>query len=897
MKVSEEKNRMLFETMEQGVIYQGRDGLITDANPSAERILGLTRDEMLGRTSLDPRWHCIREDGSSFPGEEHPAMVALRTGEPAQDVLMGIVNPRENKTKWVRITALPLFRDGESEPYEVYATITDVTKRRLASLARNRLELRFRALFNDMDEGVAFHEIVRDESGRPVNYKVTDVNQSYEKVLGLSREDVIGRLATEIYGTNEAPYLNEFAAVIKSGKACPFEAYFPPMDKHFHISVSPIGEDNFATIFLDISIQKKNEWDLQIAHEQLLAQNEELKAANDDLTLLYKKMEEADSRVRLQNEELRAVNEEVTSLYQQVMASEEQMRSQYNELQETQKLLNDRDKRFQLALEATNDVLYDWDIRNHTVKWSNHWEKRLGFSYDDVGATDALMSEAVHPEDREARDRALKEHLKGKNPFYVSEFRLRTKDGQYFWALTRGKALRDEKGVPVRLLGSLTDITEARERHEKIQHMAYHDSLTGLPNRLMFTERLEAELSRSLQGVSQGAVLFLNIDNFKVINDSVGHAYGDKLLVEIGRQLTEAVEAKHLVAHLGGDEYVILLSETADVSEVSRYADIMLKVFHRPFEIDAQRVFLTASIGISLYPSDGKDSGELQRFADTALHEVKQHGKNAWKFFNDSMREAVMRKMMLENNLRSAIRNEEFLLHYQPIVDLRSGEIAGFEALLRWQIPDGDLVPPLTFIPVAEESGLIIPIGIWVLQEACRFGQRLRLDGGTGSFVSVNISVRQMVQEDFVETIMLVLAQTSLPPEYLELEITETLLMASFEENVRKIERLRSLGVKVVLDDFGTGYSSLMYLKRLPIHKVKIDKSFVDDVTNDDTNAAIMGSIVRLAHEMRLIVVAEGVETDKQKSILRWQDCDQIQGYLISRPVPEASARVLAGIV
>ena len=717
--------------------------------------------------------------------------------------------------------------------------------------------------------GVALHDIIYDTEGKPADYVITDVNRSYERILHLSGKDIVGRTATEIYSSDTAPYLKEYSAVAHSGSPYKFETYYQPMEKYFYISVSPLGENSFATIFLDITEQKHVTLELQQAHVQ----------------------------VQSQNEELRAANEELVSLYQQLSASDEELRLQFNELKESQRRLRDQEERFRLALEASNDVLYDWDIMTHKVHWSNHWEARLGFSHDDEGATDALFAAVVHPEDCAARENALKDHLEGKKPFYTAEFRLRDIHGDYFWALTRGKVLRDANGTAVRVLGSLTDITESKLRHEKIRHMAYHDVLTGLPNRLMLTERLEEEMARAHSGECQGALLFLDIDNFKMINDSLGHSFGDKILIDVGRQITEKICYPHLVARWGADEFIVLLSGISDRKVVEEYASSLLMVFNQPYEREEQRVFLTASIGVAIFPTDGVTADELLRSADMAMHEVKKSGKNAWRFFDDSMRNAVVHKMHLETDLRSAVRNKEFVLHYQPIIALSSGSIVGFEALLRWKNKERGLVPPLTFVPLAEETGLILSIGKWVLREACNFGQCLRLAGKTDLFISVNISVRQMAQDDFVDMVMNTLAESGFPSECLELEITETVLIEAFESNIQKLERLRDLGVRIALDDFGTGYSSLTYLKRLPIHKVKIDKSFVDDLNGWDERSAIFGAIIDLSHGMGLLVVAEGVEREDQRKALIKHSCDQIQGYLISRPVRESEVCKLLGIL
>ncbi len=594
-------------------------------------------------------------------------------------------------------------------------------------------------------------------------------------------------------------------------------------------------------------------------------------------------LEAAHQRLQDQHEQLQAHTEELSVLYSKLSVSEAALRQKVTELEESQQKLAASEARFRLALDAVNDVIYDWDLRTGKVQWSDRWEERLGFSFGSEGINIASFNAVVHPEDREQRFKALEDHLSGHAEYYMTEYRLKTKEGSYFWVLSRGKAVLDEQQQPIRILGSLTDVTEMKLREAKIRQLAYSDALTGLANRTRFLEALQEQLQDSVSLMRGGSVLFVNIDNFKNINDSFGHACGDELLKEVSRRLTGVVDSASVLARLGGDEFVILLKRDL---QVDSFAERILALFAQPFEECGQRFLLSASIGISRYPDNGILPGDLLRCADTAMHAVKRTGKNAWKYYDAAMHETTLRKLQMEHNLRFALENKEFALHYQPIVNTTE-QVVGMEALLRWDNPEQGRVSPADFIPLTEETGLIIPIGEWVLRSACVFARSLRRQEEDVLFVSVNISARQLVRDNFVDQVRCVLQETQLSPQALELEITETSLVESFELCTRKLQELRELGVRVALDDFGTGYSSLTYLKRLPIQVVKIDKSFIDDATGEDGSTAILGAIIELAHELGLQVVAEGVETESQWQVLAGRHCDMVQGYWISRPLPE----------
>jgi diguanylate cyclase (GGDEF)-like protein/PAS domain S-box-containing protein len=431
------------------------------------------------------------------------------------------------------------------------------------------------------------------------------------------------------------------------------------------------------------------------------------------------------------------------------------------------------------------------------------------------------------------------------------------------------------------------DITERTYAEEQIKHLAYHDALTGLPNRLLLKDRLTVALSHAQRDRTRVAVLFLDLDRFKVINDSLGHNVGDQLLQAVAARIQSCVRESDTVARLGGDEFTLLLPLTRS-EDAAVVAQKLLESVRYPFHIEGREFYITTSIGISLYPEDGTDAATLIKNADTAMYQAKEQGRDNYQLFNAFVNAKALQRIALEHGLRRALANEEFELHYQPIFDLRTERISGVEALLRWQHPEMGTIAPAVFIPIAESTGVMAPIGTWALRVACRQTRAWHDAGFHNLSLAVNLSATQLHQPDLVDRVSAILGESGLPPRCLELEITESSAMASPDTSVKTLYDLKKLGVRISLDDFGTGHSSLSYLKRFPIDTLKIDQSFVRDITSDPDTAAIVTAIIAMAHSLRLKVIAEGVEYGDQSLFLRQYACDQMQGYLIKQPVPAA---------
>lgn len=553
-------------------------------------------------------------------------------------------------------------------------------------------------------------------------------------------------------------------------------------------------------------------------------------------------------------------------------------------LKHAQQALRKSQQRYALVAEGTNDGLWDWDLISDEVFYSSRWKSMLGIDPDQSVTSPAEWLSRVHVEDLKRTEAERRLHLSGGKPHFETELRMRHEDGGYRWMLCRGIAVRESGGKAIRLAGSLTDITEGKVA----------DALTGLPNRVLLNERLKRCLDlHSRNRNFKFAVLYLDLDNFKLVNDSLGHDYGDRLLVSIARRLEGSVRiSEALVSRLGGDEFAILLENIKSESEAIAVAERIIDSVSAPITLGQGReIFATVSVGISF--SEGHcDAEEMLQCADAAMYHAKAHGKSCFQIFSPVMKADIKSRLETEVQIRRAIERAEFQLHYQPIVNAISGQLYGFEALARWNHPEKGLVPPSDFIPIAEETGLIIPLGKWALRTACQQMMDWRsVDSGFDNLVvSVNVAYRQLQHKDFFEDILSVLAQTKLDAGSLKVEITESSMMQNEASNEMLLRRLREIGVQVAIDDFGTGYSSLALLHQLPLDSVKIDRSFVDKMTLSSENRAIVGTIITLANRLNFDVIAEGVETPEQLSLLQSLGCDFAQGFLFSRPMPADEA-------
>ena len=818
----------LVESLQFGIVFQDPTGSIVSANPSAERILGLSLDQMRGLRSVDPYWNAVHEDGSPFPGDQHPAMVALATRRPVLDVKMGVRDAAGASRRWINIRAFPVIDQPTQTTRGVHAIFEDVTQTMLLLESEKASEIRFRTLFETMSEGMALHELVLDTQGKALDYRILDVNPAFVNQTGMAQERVLGKLATEVYGLDRAPFLELYASVAITGQPISFEQYFEPLKRHFLIQVFSPKPRQFATVFSDITER--------MAFEQTLKKSQSF------------------------------VTSVVNSLTEHV------------------------------AVIDGNGVIISvnasWDKFAAGNGAAASSSVAVGANYLQV-CTNATGS--AQAEDGAAAIQGILSVLRGEAREFTLEYPCNSPTEKRWFELHVVPLLGAGGGAVL----IHKNITDRKHAAYQIEHLAFYDPLTQLPNRRLMLDRLNQAIINNHRYRRCGAVLMLDLDNFKTINDTLGHDMGDKLLIEVASRLQSCMREGDTVSRLGGDEFVVLLSGLESGEQAVIQAELignkillqlvtpfLLKAL--PSEEDAVAVthHCTASIGIALFTGQPCKADELLQHADTAMYQAKAAGKNALRFFDPTMQTAVAARAKLESDLRSAVSRQEFVLHYQPQVDVL-GRVVGVEALVRWQHPQQGLLLPGHFISIAEETGLILPIGHFVLKTACAqlsaWAKQPELAGLT---IAVNVSAYQCRSKTFVADTLDLLRQNQARPDRLELELTESLLLDNKEDIIAKMQALKAVGIRFSLDDFGTGYSSLAYLKRLPLNQLKIDKSFVDDILSDPNDAAIARTVIALAQNLDLSVIAEGVETQGQRDFLAQAGCHLYQGYWFSRPLP-----------
>ncbi len=579
------------------------------------------------------------------------------------------------------------------------------------------------------------------------------------------------------------------------------------------------------------------------------------------------------SRIQAVSEELLTRYKELTTVYQELEASQQNLQNQM-------KMLKESEERYRLISESANDGI--WDEIHGKRNFSERWYEITGYSKQEIIELERFML-LIHPEDVSEVMQQHEENKKNKESNFRSEYRLRFKDGSYHWILSRAKLLFDENGNIVRSAGSHTDITDVKKYEQQLKQLAYWDYLTGLPNRSAFYKHVKQDLESNTD--KKMALMFIDIDNFKYINDTMGHISGDKLISSIGERFLRLANSNRSIYRIGGDEFIVFIHQFTDRSEVETHAEEILQAFSKPFTISDNLLAVTISLGISLYPLHGYDLDTLLKFADIAMYKAKVANRGSYILFDQEMNMQMQERMLLENELRKALEREEFSLRFQPLLDISSGKIHSMEALLRWDNKKLGSVSPAKFIHIAEETSLINPIGDWVLSHACAFLKQLHDQGFADISVSVNVSIIQLLQQNFIEKVMNILAQTNVEPQFIELEITESVLIESYDGIKDKLLELKAKGIRIALDDFGTGYSSLSYLTHIPINTLKIDKTFIDTISNDKDDKSLTSMIIMIGRHLGLSIVAEGVETEGQMKYLKEHNCHKIQGYYFSKPL------------
>lgn len=557
--------------------------------------------------------------------------------------------------------------------------------------------------------------------------------------------------------------------------------------------------------------------------------------------------------------------------------------------------------RWRYAIEGSGDGLWDWDLVSGTVFYSERWKSMLGFGEGDLRGHIDEWGELVHPDDKDQVLAAVDAHLEGRTPEFVQEYRIRCKDGHWKWMLARGKAMPGASGGAVtRMIGTNADITARKEAEAQIEYLAFYDPLTGLANRKLLQDRIHQATAASARSLQHGALLFIDLDGFKSVNDMWGHSIGDQMLLQAAQRMKQQMRAGDTIARLGGDEFVIVvqnlgLDRDGAAHQAAVIADKVLDCYIQPFSMDGHEFQGGASIGITLFRDEPLSSDALLGQADSAMYRAKADGGNACRYFDAGLQASLLEKSAFEADLRQSIARRQLHLVYQPQMD-SDGRMVGAEALLRWQHPKLGMVPPARFVPVAEKDNFIVELGRWVMREACRTLAALAREPATRELtVAVNVSARQFLQPEFLAMVEAALRDSGANPRQLKIELTESIFAQDMETIVGKMTRLHELGIGLSLDDFGTGYSCLAYLKQLPFDQIKIDQAFVSALPGEPRDAAIVHTIIALCDSLKVAVIAEGVETEAQRQFLELNGCRMFQGYLFSPPVAADALLDIAG--
>ncbi|MBS1170746.1 MAG: diguanylate cyclase/phosphodiesterase with and sensor(s) [Burkholderiaceae bacterium] len=953
------------------ILLMDGNGVIVEANDRAEIAYGYPREKLIGChvrslrvkdewADLDEQWqqmalhgalifegHHVRSDGSVFPVEVSTRSISTEKGMFVQSI------------------------------------IRDISERKRADDALRDSEARLSMLFDNMTNGLAVHEVIRNEDGKVIDYRYLDVNPAFEKMTGLHKEQIIGRRVTEVFPGGESYWIENFGKVATDGVPAYLENRTPQLGRWYSVYAYRPGPEQFAAVIQDITERKHIEMREQRLKNTLRAQGEMNGAIMrlSDQSALFPLVcriavefggmalawvgvpDESGERIVPLAKDGKASDylDEIIILTKPIAAEgkgpvgvtyRESRIVVINDFQQAESVAPWREKAIKHGLKsiATFPIIrassvcavlavysdeagaFDGEIVNllddmvkgisfaldnfdrETSRRQAEEELRLaakvfenshsGIMITDVSPTIVAVNPAFSLMTGYAAEEAV-----GRNPRFLHSGRQESDFYQMFWSslVQNGRwqgelwnrrkngdeyaiwfsvsALRDEKGIAQYYIGIADDITESKENQSRIEFLAYHDALTGLPNRMLANDRLEQAIAHAHCTRTRVAVMFLDLDDFKTINDTLGHSAGDMMLKEVATRLRQSVRDSDTVSRQGGDEFLVMLTDVGDLDAINNAAIEILTQICKPFRIEGHELSTSTSIGIAIYPEDGHDCDALLKNADMAMYNAKQSGRNTHRFFAEDMNDYVLEHLLIRNGLMRALENGEFRLHYQPQLELATGRMVGAEALIRWQHPELGMVPPNRFIQVAEESGMIIQIGSWVLQEACRQAKAWQVAGWPGLVVGVNISAIQFRRGDLEQIVLMALADSGLAPQFLELELTESILIQDVDKSLDMIRRLKNLGVRLSIDDFGIGYSSLAYLRQLPVDKLKIDQSFVREIMSRKDDAAIALSIITLAHTLQKRVIAEGVETAEQFGFMREHQCDEIQGYLFSRPL------------
>ena len=939
------QNELILDSAGEGIFGMDARGNTTFANPAAARMLGWDAKELVGRSQHEIIHH-TRPDGTPYPKEECPIHAALADGG---------VRHVDGETFWrkdgmgfpVEYTSTPIREGGEV--IGAVVTFRDVTERRRAEEALRRSEEHFRSLTRNASDIVTLYE-----ADGTVRY----ASPALERVLGYEPAERVGALSFELIHPDDVARAREaFADILRRpNQSVTVEVRARHRDgswRHLQaVGTNLLDDPSVGAIVLngrDITERKEAEEALREAEERYRTLVEQIPAVSyidwadgSDRPLYtspqieemlgYTSEEWLEGRLWAQrlhpedserilaaderfeagggrfDEEYRLLARDGSVVWvreQAVLVKDEAGEPLYwqgvlfdmTERKEAEEAVQKSATRLAEAQRLAHLGGWEWDVRTGEISWSDEVYRIYGLAPQEFVPSFERFMRIVHPDDRERLSEVINEALAGHKPYDV-EHRIVRPNGEVRWLHRRAEVVRDEAGESLRMVGTVHDLTQRKALEAQLKHRAYHDPLTDLPNRALFVDRLGQALRRTRRRRGRkAAVLFVDLDNFKVVNDSLGHEVGDLLLVVLAERLRRCLRPEDTLARFGGDEFTVLVEDIGDPADAVQVAERITVELRTPFFLEGRELFASASIGIAFGEFNNKGPEELLRNADTAMYRAKEEN-SGYCMFDPQMYERAVRRLELENDLRKAVVSGELAVHYQPMVRFQTGETWGVEALVRWDHPRRGLLDPSEFVPIAEESGLITPVGIRVLEEACSRAKEWQ-DSHPRTpplVLSVNLSAKQLGRPELAGTVKQILERTGLAASCLTLDVTETVYIKALEGNTAALDGLKKAGVRISIDDFGVGYSSLSYLKRLPADILKIDRSFIAGLGEDMEDTAIVRMIIELAHTLGMEVVAEGVENVEQATSLREMDCDMAQGYHFGRPLrPEEVPRFLDG--
>jgi diguanylate cyclase (GGDEF)-like protein/PAS domain S-box-containing protein len=794
----------IVNSTDDAIISGTLDGQVISWNRGAETLYGYTAEE-----ANTPKLNNI------YPPNQRAEFMQLMQRVAQGETITGLETRRFHKDGheiYISATLFPL-RNEHGEVTGASMIAQNITQRKLDQLARKSIENRFESLFNSMQEGFFLAELVFNVQGDPVDWRYLDTNPAFTQILGMKREEVVGRTVFEVFPDMDAQWFAACVRVAVTGEPAHSERFGPNTGRYFINHYYSPQRNRLACIFSDIT-------------ERKLAEN----------------------------------------------------------------ALRESQQRYARVLDGADQGFWEWSLQSAQLTVSPRFESILGYASGEFTADPVNWADYMHPDDYARTKCAVVQNLRTVSPFYESELRCKTKSGSWCWVLLRGKVTtRSTNGRALLMSGTLTDISHRKLAEEMIWQQANYDGLTSLPNRSMLRDRLNQDIKKARHDGSRLAILFIDLDHFKEVNDTQGHDKGDLLLVEAARRIKCCVRESDTVSRQGGDEFTVVLPNASNLERVEQVAQSILTALSQEIDLEGEQAFVSASIGISVYPDDANDTDGLKKCADQALYAAKDAGRNRFSFFTQVLQETAQTRMRLTNDLRNALAGSQLRLVYQPIIDLATGNVRKAEALIRWQHPQRGLISPAEFIPLAESSGLIIEIGEWVFRQAAQQAKVWRTSHHPEFQISVNKSPVQFANSNGPQSNWFeYLDALGLPGRSIVVEITEGLLLAPRADIVTQLSNLRAGGVGVSLDDFGTGYSSLSYLQKFDIDFLKIDQSFVRNLSENSKNMSLCTAIIVMAHELGMRVIAEGIETAEQRDLLVAAGCDYGQGYLFSRPVSPA---------